>query len=170
MNITYHKAAIDDAHEIAVLHNQCVRIDYKGQIPDEYIEIPVTDVRVKAWSGWIERSHVSTIVAKEDSNIIGFCTLQPNFSAKSALDSADLVGIFVLKSYRNQGVGTALHQRILTEAKQRGFEKLVYWDLESNDSARKFYESLGYHQTSNKRVFLELSARTLYETEYLRLS
>ncbi len=167
MTISYASAQVDDARDVAELHNFCVRDDYQGHLPKDYIERPVSDVRIKAWAGWIARQHVNTMLAMDGDELIGFSTLQPDQHADKASATAELIGIFVRRSHWNLGVGTELNDRIVHEARAQGFERILYWDLESKVKTRQFYRALGYVPLNERRVFLEHQNRVLYETNFL---
>ncbi len=168
MDLTFHTAHAGDASEIAVAHNQCVRIDYASHIPGQYIDIPVSERRVEAWRGWISRSHVCTVLARIDGELVGFATMQPNNDGLSAAHSAELIGVFVLQAYWGQGIGHALFQRMLKEAGDADFIEMVYWEIESNVSGKEFYQSLNFESDGNRRTFLEESHKAIEEMRFCR--
>ena len=164
MTISLQAATREDAREVAVLHNRWVRNDCKDHIPDRYIDSAVSDVRVSAWEGWLKRRHVSTILARDNEKLVGFSTLHPEPGTGPDSRVAELIGIFALPSHRDSGVETALFERILAEARDRRFQRMVYWDLESKLQSRELFRALGFVDDSSRRVFLELPGSTLYES------
>lgn len=168
VSLAFHTACSDDASEIAVVHNQCVKADYSGHIPSKYIDISVSDRRVEAWRGWICRSQVSMVLARIDGEVVGFSTMQPNNDGLSGEDSVELIGVYVLQDYWGQGIGRALFQHLLDEARDSKFAEIVYWEIESNDTGREFYESLSFRSDGSRRTFLEESNRTIEELRYCR--
>lgn len=166
MKISYHQASSLDAPEIAVLHNLCVKKDYAGHIPGKYIDIPVGKRRIEAWEGWVARSQVSTFVARNTEGMVGFTTLQPNIDADADSNAVELIGTYVLEPFWGQGIGRALFERALEEAKEKQFSQIVVWEIESNDTSRQFYETLGFHTDRESRIFLEQAAGPIREIKY----
>ncbi len=166
MSLTYSKANEHDAAEVATLHNRCVRRDYEGHIPDQFIKIPVTEKRIEAWRGWINRSRVNTVVARANDEMIGFTTYHPNNDDAADENSVELVGIYVSEPYWGQGIGYTLFTHTLKDSREQNFSGIVVWEIETNLVARDFYESLGFNTDKNTRIFLEQTAGPIREIKY----
>ena len=156
-------ASRSDAADIARIQVQGLQAGYRGIIPDEYIDMPVSTRRIESWSGWIDRSRVITIVGRQGGEIIGFCTMQPEPSVSGNDRTAELVALYVIPSIWRQGVGTMLCEKILALVRDEGFDETVLWTLESNLPARHFYEAMGFQEQNERRVFLETSTQPIYE-------
>ena len=69
-------------------------------------------------------------------------------------ETGRLLGIYVIPSYRKQGIGTSLFRLSYLEAQKRGKTKF-YAELDSNDLiAEKFLSSLGMKETKKTLEFL----------------
>lgn len=167
MSLSFRNASECDATNIATLHNQCVKVDYDGLIPERYINISVQDRRIAAWRGWINRSQVSTFIAEDRQTPVGFTTVQPDNGSPNR-DALELIGVYVLPSYWGRGIGRKLLDHALQEAIERKCSKIVVWEIESNTTGRNFYESLGFKSGENSRIFLEQLDEPIREVEYYR--
>lgn len=63
---------------------------------------------------------------------------------KEIRDIPELNAITVAKSYRNQGIGTALIEEAEKIAKERGFKRVGMGVNPENEGAKRLYEKLGY--------------------------
>ncbi|NKB34001.1 MAG: GNAT family N-acetyltransferase [Pseudomonadales bacterium] len=166
MNVSIEAATAKDAEAIANIHFESLREGYAGKLPQEYLDMPVTDWRINAWKKWIARSKVRTLVAKEDDQNVGFCTLQPFNENPPNKETAEIVALFVQPDKWRHGVGVILCKGIESEAKAAGFSKLALWVLESNENARNFYKAQGYQLQTGDRIFLETANEPLLEVMY----
>ena len=76
--------------------------------------------------GWVT-------VARRRGDVIGFL----------ARDGAEIAALYVARSARGQGVGTAL----LARAKRRS-PRLALWSFQFNHAARAFYEAQGFREVT----------------------
>lgn len=165
-------ASVDDAPGIAAVHLSSLRASHEPLLPDRaaHLVVDAADVegRARSWRSWIERSRVSTFVARVDGEVQGFSTLHPMPGEPSQRSTAELSALFVAESHWRHGLGRRLCERTLTEARERGFSEVVLWVLEVNDRARRFYELMGFRPDGETRVFLEVASGPLLELRYRR--
>ncbi len=152
MNVSIEAATAKDAEAIANIHFESLREGYAGKLPQEYLDMPVTDWRINAWKKWIARSKVRTLVAKEDDQNVGFCTLQPFNENPPNKETAEIVALFVQPEKWRHGVA--------------GLSKCALWVLESNENARNVYKAQGYQLQTGDRIFLETANEPLLEVMY----
>lgn len=89
--------------------------------------------------------------------------------SKMDADSAsEMKRLYVRPAYRGLGVGRALAQRIIEEARQLGYDRMVLDTLAGMKEAIALYESLGfhyrapyYHNPDPCAVFMELELKSL---------
>ena len=67
--------------------------------------------------------------------------------------SWELKELYVDPFFQGEGVGRALMSSFLAHAHAQGMEGVFLWVLEKNLSARKFYESFGYHPSGERVLF-----------------
>jgi GNAT superfamily N-acetyltransferase len=91
------------------------------------------------------------LVAQEDGQIMGMTTFNFQNSTWSENGQCLLEDLFVDQSIRGQGIGRALIDAVINEAKKRGCSR-VYWNTdETNETARKLYDT--YVLESGKRQY-----------------
>ena len=82
------------------------------------------------------------LVAKIENQIIGFAGI------KSVLDEADIMNIVTKKDKRNLGIGSALLEKLLNDAKAKEIKKITLEVNESNISAIHLYKNFGFKEIS----------------------
>ena len=97
-----------------------------------------------------ENPAYSMFVAEEDGEVIGYGCIS------TVCDSCDLENVLVAEEYRKSGVGTAIVQALLGEAKERGAEKVFLEVRVSNGAAMRLYLACG---------FVGVYARTRYYSD-----
>jgi GNAT superfamily N-acetyltransferase len=91
------------------------------------------------------------LVAETNTNIVGMTTFNFQNSTWSENGQCLLEDLFVDETIRGQGTGRALIDAVIIEAKTRGCSR-VYWNTdETNETARKLYDS--YVLESGKRQY-----------------
>lgn len=83
------------------------------------------------------------LVAESDENIIGYLLLQFGYDTDQSRRLAYVDDLYVGESWRGQGVGKLLMTRAADLARTHGAQALWWGVHERNDSAFRFYESLG---------------------------
>lgn len=104
----------------------------------------------------LNSSHTPIFVAVEDDNVLGygFCKAKIYENDPVMGDYTELYidDLCVDEAHRGQHIGTAIYQEILRYAKMRGCHNVTLNVWNFNESAMKFYESLGMQP---QRVFME---------------
>ena len=97
--------------------------------------------------GLLNDSNAPLFVAVEGENVLGYCFCvmeqvqdDPVLCDRTTLCIDDLC---VLEAYRRQGIGTKLYYEILRYAKERGCYNVTLNVWACNESARKFFASVG---------------------------
>jgi GNAT superfamily N-acetyltransferase len=91
------------------------------------------------------------LVAEDDGLIKGMTTFNFQNSTWSENGQCLLEDLFVDETLRGQGIGRALINAVISEARTRGCSR-VYWNTdETNQTARKLYDS--YVLESGKRQY-----------------
>ncbi len=92
---------------------------------------------------WIAHSS-AVLVARFEGSLIGAYYLKPNFVGRAAHIAN--AGYFVLAPYRNAGVGRALVEHSLHEARRLGFDAMMFNLVFETNSARSMYRRLGFEE------------------------
>lgn len=78
------------------------------------------------------------LVAEDGGDVVGYGCIT------CAADSADLENVVVVEGYRRSGIGRAIVEGLLAEAKQRGVEKVFLEVRVSNVPAMSMYLKSGF--------------------------
>jgi RimJ/RimL family protein N-acetyltransferase len=89
----------------------------------------------------MEKDGEITLVGIIDGKIIAECNLRIGERRKSHTAG---IGISVSKEFRGQGIGRKLFEILIREAKKIGLKLLTLTYFESNQTALRLYESLGF--------------------------
>ena len=138
MTIDYEKAKVSDYEEIhTVMQTSAREISrkaYRKELVDTFdnFYIDKTKDYIKQT---LETPDTHTIVAKDESRIIGFIQL------KVHLQQGTISHLYILPDYEGNSVGTHLFQLIKAQAVELNVAKLM---IESTLNALTYYERLGF--------------------------
>jgi ribosomal protein S18 acetylase RimI-like enzyme len=105
-------------------------------------EPPADEVTFRA--AWIDKKDV-VHVARADGRLAGSYTLGPNYPGiASTIANA---GYMVHPDFRRRGVGAALVEHSLAQARERGFEAIMFNLVRESNPARSIYERAGFEVT-----------------------
>ena len=86
------------------------------------------------------------------SEVIGFAKISFNVDFFSLQNVAELDKIYVLPAYKNLGIGKFAIAELIKIIKKRSMKKLYLCVLETNISAIRFYEKMGFVFHSKTRI------------------
>ena len=98
-----------------------------------------------------EKEHIKKVKSSETSNyfvvmknskIIGCIGFNGNTARK--MKHYGTIGISVLKEYWGRGIATALLEKLISWAKEKGIKKINLDVFENNERALKLYEKFGF--------------------------
>lgn len=98
------------------------------------------------------------LVAEKEDEFIGACRLFPGQEHTLFRHVAEL-GIFVLKPYRNQGVGARLMMRALDWAERAGLEKITLCVFATNTPAIRLYRKFAFVVEGRQRRQLRVNGK-----------
>jgi len=144
MNEPSYRNAIDaDAVQIAKLHADSWRANYRGMLNEHYLNGDIDSDRLDVWSRRIGDAPAKQLVmvGEQGGAVVGFiCAYEGADTTWGAL----IDNLHVRPDFMNGGVGTQLlllAGRWLSERNAQAGTFL--WVMEANARARRFYESLG---------------------------
>ena len=146
-NITVRRATEKDIPRIMELLSQVLEVHAKIR-PD--IFIPGTTKYSEAEMAEMLKNEQSPVYAAvtEGDRMMGyaFCQIrkQPFSSTMVPFTSFFIDDLCVDEAYRGAGVGRMLVEHVKKEAAERGCYEITLNVWEGNDSARRFYESMGF--------------------------
>lgn len=168
MSVVIEPARVGDAGVVAQVHLAGMTAGYRGRVPDRVLAARSDRPRARTWEKWLGRARSTTLVARTDAAIVGFCTLQPVPSRDAEGALGEIPVMVVHPAHWRLGIGRALCDRALAEASRLDFTEVQLWVLETNNRARKFYESLGFRADGETRLFWEGSDGRWDELRYRR--
>ena len=120
----------EDRQQKRELHLETIRKTNSRDYSEEEID---------AWTSFdpdnsVPEGKIERWVAEQDGEITGFADYMP--------DKNTVTGVYVHPDHLRKGIGTALLETIIDDARDRGLE---YLECESSRTAREFYRSNGFH-------------------------
>lgn len=97
----------------------------------------------------LERPGAELWVTEEDGDVVAYAVLW------CILDEGELANIAVLPRQRGRGVGGRLLDHLVEVARARGVRRLFLEVRESNEQARKLYETRGFNEVGRRRDYYE---------------
>lgn len=106
----------------------------------------------ESWSENLLRSGLenrldSYLVYEEAGAVLGYCVL------RTLADEGEIQRIAVNPAFRRQGIARKLMESMAAVARMKGAREVALEVRESNESARKLYESYGFRQEAVRRGY-----------------
>jgi ribosomal protein S18 acetylase RimI-like enzyme len=105
-------------------------------------EPPADEAMFRA--AWIDKKEV-VYVARSEGKLAGSYTLGPNYPGIAATIAN--AGYMVHPSFRRRGIGSALVEHSLAQARERGFSAIMFNLVRESNPARSIYERAGFEVT-----------------------
>lgn len=99
------------------------------------------------------RPAAEVVIAEADGEPLGFALFFHNYSTFLAQPGLYLEDLYVRPEARGRGTGRALLAHLARLARERGCGRLEWWVLDWNESAIRFYRSLGAQPMDEWTVF-----------------
>lgn len=141
LSIDIRRAKVEDAAEIAAVHDAAWRNSYRGILPGIDLERMV-ERRGPAWWTKAIRRQVVVLVLEVDRRVVGYATLGPS-RMKTLPFRGEIYEIYLRPEYQGLGFGRALFASAKQELAAQGRRSVVVWALADNEPAVRFYTSLG---------------------------
>lgn len=145
-------ADVGDAAAISTVHCAAALAAYAHIFPPG-AEAPTPESLAPEYEALIVDPRAVVYVSEPDDpdggDVIGCVALHPNTDVPSGWL---LSRLYVAPVAWQRGIGTALHDRVLDTALERGLTSLHLWTLEANDRARAMYERRGWNLVSGRRL------------------
>lgn len=142
MDPRFRIADASDAPAVAHLHTTSWRENYRGMLPDEYLDGALADELAERWRQSLaeppERGLV--LLVEDTAGLQGFVAVWPDVEAR---DLAFLDNLHVRAEFRGRGLGRRLLAEAARRLLDRGFVSARLWVIAANTRALAFYERLG---------------------------
>lgn len=126
----------DDAEAIARIYNE--GIDDRVATFETRHRTP-TDI-----AGWFGGRH-PVVVVEDAGEILGFASTSP-YRPRECYDGVAEFSVYTARSARGQHVGTIAMQKLIDEARQRGFCKLLSRVFPENTASLRLMKTLGFRE------------------------
>jgi ribosomal protein S18 acetylase RimI-like enzyme len=148
--ITICQARPGDAPGIAQLDVETWRTTYAGVLSASYLVGLSERRREIGWRVAILREPRDVRVALDAAGmILGFGSCGPSRSERHF--PGEVFTLYVAPDHQNQGIGSRLLIALFRRLVASGLDAAIIWVLHDNPS-RFFYERLGGHQASRRRI------------------
>lgn len=139
------RATAADVHGIADVHVASWKTAYRGILPDGVLDELSVEQRAQRWTEILARGESTTVVAEDQSGIVGFASLGTSRDADADPGRvAEILAVYVSPSCWGRGFGTRLCEAALAELAADGFSEVTLWVLQRNERAIRFYRGLGF--------------------------
>jgi len=133
---TVRKAVASDEPAISALVDALA--DY------EKLPRPTSEARTRLLNDMFgPKPRIDCFLAFADGYPVGYAIVLETYSSFLALPTLYLEDLFILEEYRKRGVGRALFNTAVNEAKHRGCGRMEWTVLDWNQLAIDFYQKIG---------------------------
>lgn len=143
MTVLYRTATIEDAPAIADLHARSWRATYRGSYRDKYLDGPLDEERLTVWTDRLSDPPTNqlVVVAEDGDRVVGFACA---YGGHDDEQGSFLDNIHADPDRHGEGIGSSLFSTVVGWCREHypshGLHLSV---LETNTSARRFYEGFG---------------------------
>jgi len=109
----------------------------------EHFEPPDGKAQSRIIEDIFDKKLANLLVATSDKNLLGYALYFYTYSSFTALPTLYLEDLFVLEDSRQKGLGKALFNRCVEEARKHGCGKMEWAVLTWNQKAMDFYVRRG---------------------------
>jgi ribosomal protein S18 acetylase RimI-like enzyme len=139
--IEIRRAKPSDAADVAATHDEAWRTTYQGIIPGLELDKLINRRGAAWWDGAIRKgSGISILVFGKQ--IAGYANYGRN-RARSLSYDGEVYELYLRPEFQGLGFGRRLFTAARRDLAQSGLKSLAVWALSDNQSAIKFYRTLG---------------------------
>ncbi|WP_433794563.1 GNAT family N-acetyltransferase [Actinoplanes sp. CA-252034] len=137
-----------DAAALAKVHVRTWQSAYAGLIPQDHLDSLDPAQREPGWGRWLEglRPPAAILVWAEAAAAApaGFVAIQPSRDPGADTATGEITAIYLLPAHQGTGAGRELMAAAVEHLTAAGFRRATLWVLETNATARRFYEAAGW--------------------------
>jgi GNAT superfamily N-acetyltransferase len=127
---------------------------YRRWAPPHWSPPPLAPDRRLAMEGHFSGDEAWILLAHAGDELVGVVSLAPHTGVEADAPPPGTIYLwqmFVRADRQGSGLGAALLERAVAEARERGFERLTLWAAAGAAQARRFYEREGWALTGRTR-------------------
>ncbi|WP_149095260.1 arsinothricin resistance N-acetyltransferase ArsN1 family A [Paenibacillus terrae] len=132
-------ATSEDLNRILDIYNQ--------GIEDRIATLEVEAKDFDYMTDWfkVHQNRYTVLVAESDGIVVGWASLN-RYSHRCAYDGIADLSIYVDRTFRSKGVGSALHLELEKEARKNNFYKIILFTFPFNENGQRLYQKIGYRE------------------------
>lgn len=147
------RATPDDAKALARVHIDSWRAAYRGLVADSFLDCLDYERRTIRFRESLSASADETYLAEEQDAVLGILTL--GACRDEDVDpeaTGEIWGIYLAPDHWRKGVGRWMCQFAEQLLDSRGYTVVMLWVFEGNQSARRFYEAMGFKADEESKM------------------
>ena len=147
MSITYRRASVDDLAAIDAIFRTSFCDTFAHLYRPEDLTAFLGKFTPEAWAGELCDAAYAFLLAEDDGEPVGYVKVGPSsLPVDTDRPAIELRQLYVLGSHLGAGVGAALMEWALTEARRRNVAELYLTVYTDNHRARRFYVRYGFEE------------------------
>jgi ribosomal protein S18 acetylase RimI-like enzyme len=158
------RAGENDAERIARLHIASWQATYARELSPTFLLNQDLARRAADWRRRISDG-VAVLIAEEAHELAGFVACGPPKGTLGRPGGWEIYNLHVARACQGSGIGSELFDAAVALGRDRGARELVLWVVNTNASARAFYEHKGMRWDGGEQE-RALGAETLHEVRY----
>jgi GNAT superfamily N-acetyltransferase len=127
---------------------------YREWAPNDWRPVgPTAAMRARLSPLYEDDERAWILLATRGNEAVGVVSLSMITGADARVPAAGTVYLwqmFVRRDWQGSGLAGALLDRLLEEARQRGYDRVVLWTPAGAEQARRFYEREGFELTGEE--------------------
>lgn len=156
-----------DVQQIAELQVQAWQEAYRGLMPDAFLAQQDPQRRAAHWAESLGNQSYYLLVAVSGQRVYGFCALTPSRDPEPEPHTGEVVALYVHPLAWRKGYGRGLLEAALRLARERGYLRITLWVLDTNATARSFYEANGFRPDGHAKN-VPVPGGNLHEVRYVK--
>lgn len=132
---------------------------YNHAVDEKFATADTEYVSVESRKEWFEQHSTDTYpiyIAKENSQVIGWCSLSPHRPGRKALKTVAEISYYIHKDHRRKGVANSLINHTIESAKALGFKNLISILLDLNTTSIYILEKFGFEKWGHLPEVVEI--------------
>lgn len=165
--VTIQSCNVEDAEELLkTVKTYLADSEYIPIKPDEF---SISLENEKLWiRSFLENNNSLLLIAKKGNKIIGNIDLTGN--QKRVLKHTAVIGMGILKEYRNKGLGTALLRKGIEWAKQNPVLEILWLQVYANNVAGvTLYKNAGFGVNGIQKKFFKIKENIYFDNVIMSL-
>ncbi len=152
MNDAIRPARVEDAEAIGWISVTAWRETYAGIMPDDYLAALSIEQRAAAFRDRIAKpadKQAISVALDDTDRAVGFAVSGPTRETSLGTDG-EIFAINIVAAAKRRGLGLRLMAAMADHLSSQNFAQVGLWVIDQNTAARRFYETLGGHETTRK--------------------